>query len=178
MAKASILVPRETYLKTSYSPDCDWVDGKVKERHLGEFEHANLQAVLVEFLRSRRREWEIRVLPEQRVQVSKTRYRVPDIVVIALSADRPPILVEPPIICIEILSPDDSVSELRERCKDYQQMGVPFIWLFDPIERKAWALADNGSWIAEEIELSTGPTEVPSGSITLPLKKIFELSAE
>jgi Uma2 family endonuclease len=171
MIETPVSVPRETYLKTSYSPDREWIDGEVKERHLGEFDHANLQGVLVEFFRSRRKQWSIRVLPEQRVQVTSTRYRVPDLVVLDSTNDRSPIVTRPPLICIEILSPDDTVNELRERCKDYLQMGVQHVWLFDPTDQKAWTLEPGGSWIAVE-------TELGAGLIRLPLKQIFELSAE
>ena len=34
------------YLRTSYHPDCDYVDGEVQERNLGEFDHAAIQAFL------------------------------------------------------------------------------------------------------------------------------------
>ncbi len=30
------LIPVSEYLRTSYSPDCDYVDGEVQERNLGE----------------------------------------------------------------------------------------------------------------------------------------------
>ena len=39
----------ETYLKTSYHPDCDFVDGEIEERNLGEFDHAALQAAIVAY---------------------------------------------------------------------------------------------------------------------------------
>jgi hypothetical protein len=32
----NVLIPVSEYLKTSYSPDCDYVDGEVQERNLGE----------------------------------------------------------------------------------------------------------------------------------------------
>ncbi|RXH57399.1 hypothetical protein [Granulicella sibirica] len=33
----------EEYLRTSYRPDCDFVDGVIEERNLGEYEHSRLQ---------------------------------------------------------------------------------------------------------------------------------------
>jgi Uma2 family endonuclease len=32
------------YLKTSYHPDCDYVDGRIEERNVGEHDHAAVQA--------------------------------------------------------------------------------------------------------------------------------------
>ncbi len=33
----------EEYLRTSYGPDCEYVDGRIEERNLGELEHSILQ---------------------------------------------------------------------------------------------------------------------------------------
>ena len=37
------LISVAEYLNTSYRPDCDYVNGEVRERNLGEMEHARLQ---------------------------------------------------------------------------------------------------------------------------------------
>lgn len=42
-------LPLETYLRTAYRPDCDYVDGELQERHFGEKDHARLQALLLLF---------------------------------------------------------------------------------------------------------------------------------
>lgn len=36
----------EEYLSTGYEPDCEYEDGMVVERNLGEFEHSFLQTIL------------------------------------------------------------------------------------------------------------------------------------
>jgi len=53
----------ETYLKTSYRPDCDFVDGEIEERNLGEFDHAQLQAAVSAWFYAHRKDWNIHVLP-------------------------------------------------------------------------------------------------------------------
>lgn len=35
------------YLSTAYRPDCDYLDGQVRERNLGEYEHARPQGLIV-----------------------------------------------------------------------------------------------------------------------------------
>jgi hypothetical protein len=40
----------EEYLSTAYRPDCDYIDGEVRERNLGEYPHSNLQGRLVIWL--------------------------------------------------------------------------------------------------------------------------------
>ena len=85
-----------------------------------------------------RDEWMIRVLPERRVQVGPARFRVPDIVVIPLDRERTPVLTAAPLVCIEIMSPDDTAADLQDRCLEYLQMGVKKVWVFDPVKQRAW----------------------------------------
>ena len=54
MGAISNLVPVEEYLHTAYSPDCDYVDGVVEERNVGEKDHNKAQQELVFYFRERR----------------------------------------------------------------------------------------------------------------------------
>ena len=45
---------------------------------------------------------------------------------------------EPIHLCIEILSPDDRISEVFANCEDYHAWGVPTTWILDPEWRCAW----------------------------------------
>lgn len=74
-----ILVSVEEYLHTSYRPDCDYVDGKIQERHLGELEHSSAQREIMFYLNDHYPQLRKRLLPEQRVQVSPSRFRIPDV---------------------------------------------------------------------------------------------------
>ena len=65
-----MLVPLEEYLRTTYRPDRDYVDGEVLERNLGERDHSELQREFILYLCARAKRWGIHVFPEQRVQVS------------------------------------------------------------------------------------------------------------
>lgn len=56
------------YLNTSYRPDCDYVDGELRERNLGELEHALLQGLIAARFLARMNEWNVVALVEQRVQ--------------------------------------------------------------------------------------------------------------
>ena len=46
----SDLISVREYRHTSYSPDCDYVDGRIEERNLGEYDHALLQTLLGQLL--------------------------------------------------------------------------------------------------------------------------------
>jgi len=132
------MISVEEYLRTSYRPDCDYVDGVVVERNLGEFEHSSTQREILFFLGEHYPQLRKRLLPEQRVQVKSTRFRIPDVCVLAEGAPRQKIISVPPVLCIEILSPEDTMARIMERVKDYFAMGVPICWIVDPIGRKGW----------------------------------------
>ena len=166
MATGELVSVRE-YLSTSYRPDCDYVDGVVLERHLGERDHARLQMAVSAFLYNRRKELGIHVFPEQRVQVTPTRFRVPDVCVVCGEEPAEQILTKPPLICIEVLSKDDRLSEIQQRVADFLNFGVPYVWILDPRNRTAYRCTAEG--LHEVRELST---ENPP--ILIPLAALFE----
>jgi Uma2 family endonuclease len=131
------LISVKEYLATSYRPDCDYVDGRIEERNLGEWDHSKLQAAITAYFYQRRESWNISVAPEQRVQVSPTRFRIPDICVVLGEPDGQ-VFRRPPFVCIEILSKDDRMSQMRDRIDDYLTMGVVYVWLFDPSGQRVY----------------------------------------
>lgn len=132
---ATILhIPLNEYLVTSYRPDREYVDGEIRERNVGKYEHARVQALLARWFGNHEQEWGVQVVIEQRVQVSSTRVRIPDVTLLTLGA-QPDVITDPPLLVIEILSPDDSYSDTQERARDYREMGVETVWIVDPTTR-------------------------------------------
>ena len=86
----------EEYLGTVYHPDCDYVDGVVLERNEGEKTHEKIQKWLLLFLEARATELGIFVLQEVRIRVSSTRFRVPDLCVVAGSEPDEEVFTRPP----------------------------------------------------------------------------------
>jgi Uma2 family endonuclease len=56
------------------------------------------------------------------------------------------VLKEPPLLVVEILSPDDSYSDTQERAQDYRAMGVETIWIIDPKTRTG-RMCRGAQWI-------------------------------
>jgi Uma2 family endonuclease len=131
-------VPLETYLHTDYQPDREYVDGEIRERNLGEKEHARLQKLILLFFAALEKNENIRVFPELRVQISPTRFRVPDLTVLRADAPDEQVITHPPLIVVEILSPGDSLLAMREKIEDYLQFGIPNIWIVDPSDRMGY----------------------------------------
>jgi Uma2 family endonuclease len=130
-------VPLNEYLETSYRPDCEYLEGELLERNVGEWDHSRLQMLLSHYLCNREKQWGILVVPEQRVQVKPRRFRVPDIIVLT-GPPTGPIIVEPPFLCVEILSPSDRMVEMQERIDDYLAFGVSYVWLMNPRTKRAF----------------------------------------
>ena len=130
-------IPVEEYLRTTYHPDMEYVDGELKERNVGEHQHSRLQALVVGLLLPRERQRKFRVLTEQRLRTSgkKHLYRIPDVCVMALPYRREPVLTTPPHLAIEITSPDDETADILAKVADYLRFGIPHIWIPDPYKR-------------------------------------------
>ena len=107
---ASTVVPLSEYLRTSYRPDRDWIDGEVRERNMGELPHATVQGFFVRRIGNHAAEWQVRVYPELRVQTSTAHFRIPDVCVLRDTAPFEQIVRTPPLLCIEILSWNDRMT--------------------------------------------------------------------
>ena len=138
-------IPLSEYLRTSFRPDREYVDGELRERNVGKFEHARIQALLTIWFGIHEREWGIIVITEQRIQVAESRVRIPDLTV-TMAGPQPDTLVDPPLLVIEILSPDDSYSDTQERAQDYREMGVETVWIIDPKTRTG-RMCTGASWV-------------------------------
>lgn len=139
------LIPVSEYLSTVYEPDCDYVEGELQERNLGERPHSFVQSILVAIFNANRRAWGISAGTELRVQVGPNRYRVPDVTVMRRSDPADPIVQVAPLVCIEVLSPEDRIARMQERFADYFRMGVAHVWMVDPLSRQAWVALPDGS---------------------------------
>lgn len=132
---------------------------------MGKFEHARLQALLAAWFASNEKKWSVMVLTKQRIQVSPTRVRVPDVALV-LPKPQPEVLVEPPVLVVEILSPDDSYSDTKSRAADYLDMGVHTVWIIDPKTR-------SGQWCVKDVWTSARTLEVPGTTIWVNLDELF-----
>lgn len=149
-------IPLSEYLETSYRPDREYVDGEIRERNVGKFEHARLQALLAIWFGIHEKDWGVITVTEQRTQVSRDRVRIPDLVVLK-AGPQPDILTDPPLLIIEILSPKDTYSDTQERAQDYRAMGVETVWIIDPKTRTG-RMCSGAKWVeAKRLEVAGTP---------------------
>ncbi len=168
-----VLMDVDEYLHTSFDgPDCEYLDGEVVERNIGELEHGDVQGALTHLLRELRRKLGIRVAPEVRIRISSTRYRIPDISVWRDDNIGARIPTVPPFLAVEILSPEDRMNRMLLKIKEYLAIGVEFVWLIDPQDKTATIFSrENPAGAAADVLKTSNP------DIELPLSAAFDLDA-
>ena len=127
------LVPVDEYLNTAYHPDMEYVDGVLVERSMPTTSHAALQALLAEYFRKCRNEFGYGVLTECRVQiVGASRYRIPDVLLCSAPIPRTKTLQTLPLAIMAIWSPGDRIGQQMARFREYWNLGVREIIIFEP----------------------------------------------
>jgi Uma2 family endonuclease len=134
MAVSAELVSVEQYSHTSFEHDVEFVEGRIAERPEPTWRHSAVQGFLIRELWTLCRRPGLFAMPEQRVQTRPDRFRVPDVCVVG---ERPTdlargIVTLPPYLCVEILSPEDSMAEALEKALEYLNFGVEWVWVIDP----------------------------------------------
>ncbi len=157
----------ETYLTTSYEPDCDYVDGVLEDRNVGEYDHQVVQMSILFWFHQHGKEWRVRTVQEQRTRVASTRVRIPDVCVFSRDVPIEQVFTRPQLIAIEVLSPEDQRSRIEARMSNFREFGVPNLWVVDPETRAGWDLSD-GNWVRKE------RFEVAGSPIYLSLPELFQ----
>ena len=154
---ATLQISLEEYLQTSYHPDCDYVDGEVQERNLGEFDHAAVQMFLGNWFFQHRQEWNLHVLSEMRIRVSPTRVRIADLCLMSRTQEIEQVLTKPPLAVIEILSPEDRIARYYDRLADYRRMGIANVWIIDPANQIGYDCSTPAWLPAEDFCIANTP---------------------
>ncbi len=158
----------EEYLSTVYEHDCEYVDGVIEERDLGEFEHSFLQLFLGSIFVAHRTEWGVVAVTEQRIQTQGDHFRVPDITVLRAGTPRERILTHPPLLVIEIQSPEDTLRRTAAKAAEYLAFGIEYVWIIDPTARVAYLGTADGLELVR-----TGELTIPESPIRIVLGDLF-----
>lgn len=158
----SVLIPVDEYLSSMYHPDCDFVDGELRERNMGEETHAEIQAILARIMGNHRVAWGTRVLTEVRVQTTRTNFRIPDVCLVDGFRPRGRVIRYAPLLCVEILSPEDRMGDILEKVAEYAALGVADIWVIDPRKRLGYYASLAGLLKSEDnvLRIDGSPVEI------------------
>jgi Uma2 family endonuclease len=116
----------------------------------------------------KRDEWGVEVFPELRTQIAARNFRVPDVLVVRKGESFERYVTRPPLIAIEILSPEDRLSAFQEKSSQYSRFGIENIWVIDPEPRRAYRYTAAG---LEEVH--SGELIVPETPIRVVLSELF-----
>ena len=157
----------EEYLRTSFEGlDREYVDGEIVERALPDQLHSETQWRLDGIIWDLAKTRPFHGRPELRSRVASKRVRIPDVSIYAGSKPTERVPSEPPLVAIEILSPDDRYADLMQKLEEYSAWGVPYVCLANPQRRKLHAYAQGS--LTEIAAL-----EIPEYDVRITAAEIF-----
>ena len=164
--RTGVLVPLADYLGHTPDPDCEYLEGRLVERNVGEISHSDAQGRTYAFVLFNKRGFWSGV--EVRTQIRPDRFRIPDVVI--CRGGRPPgrIITAPPEVAVEVLSPEDRAADIQEKIDEYLRFGVSAVWIIDPERQRAWIHTPEGAH-----EVMDGVLRNPAGDLEVPLSAVF-----
>jgi Uma2 family endonuclease len=150
----------DEYLKGAYKDwpgdwegDFDYLDGTLDRHDWGDYSHSTVDTQLVAWFAKYLREWHIRVLRSITLEITPTRFRVPDLVIFDRDTNAENFVrTSVPLVVIEVLSPEDTMMHVTDLEADYRKMGVENIWIIDPRQKTGWKCEREG-WRRTELFL-------------------------
>jgi len=162
------LISVEEYLRTSYRPDREYRDGVLVERNVGKKSHAELQAALAQYVRSRRKRWGLKVYTELRIKAREGWYPIPDVCVYLLPEPEGEIPDRLPFLWIEILSPDDRMADVWEKARNAIACGARYVWIIDPETLESELRTAEGI-----VNVADQTLRLPDSEIVIPLADVL-----
>ena len=166
MSSAATAVSVSEYLGAEYDPNSQYIDGVLAPKPLPTLDHSTVQFAVNLLIHTR--------FPafwsgsELTIRIGPNHYLIPDVAVQDRSRMQRPYPIEPIVLCVEVLSPDDSLKETFAKCEIYHAWGTVNTWILDPASRRAWQYMKGSSPL--EIELSG---QLQAGPIHIPLADVF-----
>jgi Uma2 family endonuclease len=81
-----------------------------------------------------------------------------------------------PELCVEILSPSDTLAKALDKAHRYILWGTQSVWIIDPEKRTAWTLSPEPEWIAPNGSLRVGETSIDLPSLFAEVDRKLKLT--
>ena len=108
---------------------------------------------------------------EVTVRLREGKYFVPDVIVQRLDRIQEPYPTSPVHLCVEILSPDDHMSEALAKCEQYHAWGVETVWIVDPEAEQAWEYRSG----ERPLKRFRATVRLTAEGISIPLAEVFSV---
>ena len=154
----------EEYLHSTFEHDAEYVDGRIVARSEPQKAHSKMQARLVRRLGRVADLLGYEIFMEQRIRTQRApaRYRVTDLCV-TQGEPAEDVFTEPPFLCVEILSPDDTAVEVWAKVREYLAFGAAFVWIVDPNTATGEIHSPEGTERVEDGRFRAGEIEMQLG---------------
>ena len=164
-----VTISLDEYLDTSFRPDMELVQGELKGKGMVSPLHGRVQFLIGHWFELHVQNWNLIASMEARTQVSGNSVRLPDVVLFHAGPIPPRAFTHPPLVAIEVLSPTDTWSDLKNRFDDLYRAGVKDIWLIDPDTQSAFV------WTGDSlVEVHESQIQVTGSPGHLNLKWLWE----
>ena len=160
MATKALITPQQ-YLSTQFEREPELVHGELVERPLPNLIHGRTQQRLAVHL-----DGVGYCCTEVRMRLAEDLYRIPDVAVFEGAGPTEAVPTAPPLLVVEISSPDDRLDAMLQRLDEYRTWGVRHIWLIEP-ERRRIHVYDQGSLTA------VSQLELPEFGFAVTAQEIF-----
>lgn len=155
------------YLRNNYEPECELISGELIPKPMGTLEHMNTEKKLIRLLGAYEERGLGHVLQELSCRKGDD-VRVPDIVFYQPGAQfENGLLIDSPLLAVEVLSPSQRPSELFAKCEAYHAWGVPYCWVIDPIKKAGWEYHRERSVQSKEEDLQAGEIKISLAELFL-----------
>ena len=168
MASAAQFLPLDEFerLYEGEKPYYEYWFGEAIRKPMPTSLHGSVQILMGMLLMARG--W--KVASEVKLKLSPFANPVPDLIADP-SPFESPYPIKPFALCIEILSPDDDLRRLFQKCAHYLDWGIRTAWIIDPDNRKAFAMTQSQT---QPIELLLSDSLAAELGLSLSLHELFE----
>jgi Uma2 family endonuclease len=166
------MTPEEYLALPEEKPYLEYVDGMVLQKPMPSFDHGALILQIGYFFKLWMMENGGGAGADVRTRlVELPNYRLPDVSFFAPGVGTGRDAV--PTLAVEIRSPDQTMAELRRKCRFFRENGVEACWLIDPRSRTAEVF--EGDRDAEQLVRDGVLTAACMPGFSLPLPELFAI---
>ncbi|WP_304454921.1 Uma2 family endonuclease [Nocardiopsis sp. YSL2] len=77
-------------------------------------------------------EFEVVAAPGINVNGDRTHHRIPDLAVLRAADEESPYLTKPPLLAVEVVSPESAIRDHHTKRREYEEFGVHSYWIINP----------------------------------------------